>query len=377
MTEKSNSLLLWMIGIALIILGFVYFSVGGGKVDTIKIGVITPLSGDTDTYGMAVQRAYDLAVSEVNSAGGVEGKDIELVYEDGKCDGPTASVVAKKLIDEDGVKFILGGTCSGETLAAAAVTQEARVLLLSPFASSPAFTGAGDLAFRTFPSDALEAKMFADYAMDKGHERAAVVSENTDFAQGVREAFKAAYKGRVAFDKMYEVGETDFAALVSAMRAANPQMVYVVAQSPAAGELILKQIEEVGMNVAVFAPNSMLDRSRFTASPNLYEEVVLAEVQLPTSEKTTSMLAAYEAVYGVTPEFLALTASSYDAVQLLAEAIGKVGEDAQAVAGYFNDSIVDWEGTLGTLNFDENGDVNVVPTLVQVIGGEVVPLSVE
>ncbi|MBI4438261.1 ABC transporter substrate-binding protein [Candidatus Uhrbacteria bacterium] len=377
MPEKSNNALLWAIGVLLIALGFVYFSVTGGAGASLKIGVLTPLTGDEASYGTAMQRAYDLAVSEVNAAGGVNGKKIELVYEDSKCEGNAAATAAQKLVEVDGVEFILGGTCSGETLAAAPTTQQAHVLLLSPSATSPDITQAGDLVFRTYPSDDREAKLVAAYAQSVNLQRAAIISQTTDFAQGVRAAFKASYSGTVVFDETFDSGETDFRALITKMRVSNPQMVYVIPQSPAAGELILQQLSESWMNVAVFADNAMLDRSAIAANPSLYEEVVMAEVALPTQGKAASLLAAYEVMYGRAPEFVAFTASAYDSVFLLAEALARAGADAQAVADYFNNQVVDWPGALGTFNFDENGDAEVELTLMQAIGGELVPLAAQ
>lgn len=375
MPEKSNNALLWTIGIILIILGAIYFGTIGGPEMTLKIGVITPLTGDAASYGVAMQRAYDLAVSEINEKGGVNGQAIELVYEDGKCEGSAAATATQKLVNVDGVKFILGGTCSGETLAAAEITQASRVLLLSPSATSPDITEAGDLVFRTYPADDFEAKMVAEYAINNGLLRAAIISENTDFAQGVRNAFKESYTGTVVFDETFNTGETDFRTLITKMREANPQMVYVSPQTAVAGELILKQIEENGMNVGIFANNSMIDRAAIAANPSLYEEAIMAEVQIPTEGKASAMLAAYEAVYGTPPEFMAYTASAYDSVYLLSEAITAVGYDAEAVAGYFNNSVSDWDGAIGVFNFDENGDAEVELTLVQVISGEFVPLA--
>lgn len=374
MAENKQNALLWAIGGVLIILGVIYFSITGGSASTLKIGVITPLTGDAASYGEVISRAYDLAVEEINAAGGVGGRAIELVYEDGKCDGATATTAAQKLVNVDGVEFILGGGCSGETLAASEITQEARVMLLSATATSPDISEAGDLVFRTYPADNFEAKLVADFAIAQGLTRAAIISENTDFAQGVRNAFNEAFTGTVVFDESFNTGETDFRTLVTKMRAANPQVVYVAPQTTAAGELILKQIEENGMNVAIFAVNSMLDRNAFSQNPNLYEEVILSEVQLPDSGIANAMLEAYAGKYGAYPDFSAFTASSYDSVYLLAEAIGAVGEDAQAVAGYFN-GLTDWAGALGTFNFDERGDAEVELTLVQVIGGQLVPLA--
>lgn len=375
MAENKQNALLWAIGGVLIILGVIYFSVTGGSASTLKIGVLTPLTGDAASYGTAMQRAYDLAVSEVNAAGGVRGRQIELVYEDAKCDRTTAATATEKLVSVDQVKFILGGTCSGETLAAAPIAQAAEVLLLSPTSTSPSITEAGDLVFRTYPSDNLEAKLVAAYAKENNLARAAIISENTDFAQGVREAFVSSYEGTLVSNETYNTGDTDFRALVAKVRAANPQMVYVSAQTNVSGELILKQIEESGMNVAVFAVNSMLDRTAIAANASLYEEVIMAEVQLSTEGKAATMLSAYEALYGEVSPFPAFTASTYDSVYLLAEAIAAVGEDAEAVAGYFSYQVVDWPGAIGALSFDENGDSELGLTLVQAVGGQLIPLT--
>lgn len=375
MVENKQNALLWAIGGVLIILGVIYFAVTEVSANTLKIGVLTPLTGDAASYGTAMQRAYDLAVSEVNAAGGVAGKQIELVYEDAKCDGPTATTATQKLVNVDGVKFILGGTCSGETLAAAQITQVARVLLLSSSATSPDITDAGDLVFRTYPSDDFEAKMVATHATQNGYTRAAIISETTDFAQGVRNAFKATYTGAVVLDETFNTGETDFRTLLTKLRAANPQMVYVSPQSHVAGELILKQINESGLNVAVYANNAMLDRSAIATNPSTYEEVVMAEVQLSSEGKAATMLEAYTQLYGGAPKFAAFTASAYDSVYLIAEAIESVGADAEAVAGYFGYQVIDWPGAIGTFNFDENGDAEVELTLVQVVGGQFVPLT--
>lgn len=378
MAENKQNALLWAIGGVLIILGVIYFSFipADVKPGAIKIGVLVPLTGDAASYGTAMQRAYDLAVSEVNAAGGVNGKQLELEYEDSKCDGASSAAATERLIQERGAGFILGGTCSGETLAAALITQEARVLLLSPTSTSSEITNAGDLVFRMYPSDTYETGMIAAHAAKNGHTRAALLSEDTVFTQGVREAFKGSYSGTVVFDEII-TGDTDFKTLMTKLRVANPQMVYLNPQSFVMGEKLLEQINASGMNVAVYANNAMLDRSAISADPSTYEEVVMTEVPVPTSGKASFMIDAYTKLYGSSPAFKAFTASAYDSVYLLAEAIGSVGEDPEAVAGYLNYKVTDWPGALGTLNFDENGDIEVELVLMQVVGGELSPISVE
>ena len=380
MNEKSRNGILWIILIVLVVLGFVYLSGPNTTEESesgpIRVGVITPLTGDAAVYGTAMQRAYDLAVEEINTAGGVDGRELSLIYEDGKCDGTTATTAAQKLVNVDQVKFILGGTCSGETLAAAELTQTARVLLLSPSATSPDITDSGDLVYRTYPSDDFEAQKVAAYATEQGWTKAAVISENTDFAQGVRKAFQNVFGGEIVFDEDFNTGETDFRTLVTKMKEAEAEFLYLIPQSPVAGELVLKQMDEADLNLELFGANTLLDRTAFAENPVLFEGMFFSEVQLDESSTATSeMLAAYEAKYGSAPEFSGFTASAYDSVYLIAEALEEEGVDPEEVAEYFDEDVSDWPGAVGVFNFDENGDAEIELSLVVVKDGELVSLE--
>lgn len=389
MAQKANNTLIWVIVAVLVLLGVFYFTTRGNEPGTpvvgedasaIKIGVITPLTGDAAVYGSTISRAYDLAVEEINADGGIHGRNLELVYEDGKCNGTDATTAAQKLINIDQVDVILGGACSGETIPAAELTQAARVLLLSPSATSPDLTDAGDLFFRTYPSDAFEAQLMAAYALDEqGFTRPAVISENTDFAQALRAAFTGQVEGNggaLVFDETFNTGETDFRTLITKMRTANPDVVYLIPQAPAAGELLLKQIREAGLTMQVLAPNSMLDRDTISENATLYEGVVLSEVQLDEeSEKTNALLAGLESAYGEASNFPAFSASSYDSVYLIAEAMRSGAMDGEAIAAWLRGNVSDWPGAIGVLNFDANGDAVIELTLVQAKAGIVAPIE--
>ncbi len=383
---KQNNALLWVIVAILVVLGVVYFSqqpANGPEEETgpIVIGGIAPLTGDAVAYGVPDQRAKELAVEEINAAGGIDGRELQFIWEDGKCNGTDATTAVQKLLNVDLVKIILGGSCSGETLAAAALTQPARALLLSGLSTSPDITTAGDLVFRTYSSDAFQGKVMAAYADDKLEAKSVgVISENTDYAQGLRRVFVADSIARgmnVVFDEAFNTGDTDYRTLIAKMKTAKPDAVYVVPQTPTPGELILKQMKEAGIGAQILGGDVMLNREAIAANPALYEGAVLVEVALDESNaKTAAFVAAYTAKYGNAPEYPGYLAAAYDSVYLLAEAIDKTDStDPEKIAEYFNTQISDWPGAIGAFNFDENGDAVLVLNLRRVEGGQIIDLG--
>ena len=152
--------------IILIVLVVGYFLAQGSAPeegdDIITIGFIGPLTGDAVSYGEPISNGVRMAVDDINQAGGVNGKMLEVIYEDGRCTNEDALNAAQKLVNIDGVKMIIGGACSGETLAMLPVTEAAGVVVISPSASSPDLTGAGRFFFRNSPSDAEGGRKLAE-----------------------------------------------------------------------------------------------------------------------------------------------------------------------------------------------------------------------
>src|SRR3989338_4432265 len=178
---------------------------GGGDSGPIKIGFLGPLTGDAAPYGVDTLNGVKLAVDEINAVGGVKGRMIELIAEDSRCTGADAASAAQKLVNVDKVVAIVGGQCSGETLAAAPIAEAAGVVMISPLSSSPDVTQAGTFIFRDYPSDALKSKAMAAYLNEEGLEKLAMMSENTDFATAFRNALKVDLgEENIAFDEVVE-----------------------------------------------------------------------------------------------------------------------------------------------------------------------------
>lgn len=158
----------WIIGaIAIIIIVLLIVLTGGNGGDRaegpIKLGFIGPLTGDVASIGEPSLVAAQIAVDEINEEGGINGQPIQLISEDGKCTGVAAANAAQKLVNVDKVIAIIGGLCSGETLAIAPIAEAGKVPTISTCASSPEISTAGDYSFRVYPSDNYQGKFAATH----------------------------------------------------------------------------------------------------------------------------------------------------------------------------------------------------------------------
>jgi len=159
--------------------------VAGVAADTLKMGVVGPHSGDLASYGLPSVNAAKILVEQINAAGGINGKQIELLIEDTVCDAKTATDVATKLVS-DGAQFVLGGICSGSTKAALPIYLDAGILVMSPSATNPGLTQSGDYPnfFRTIAPDDAQAQLDVDFAIDKmGYKKIAVGHDNGDYGK--------------------------------------------------------------------------------------------------------------------------------------------------------------------------------------------------
>lgn len=344
----------------------------------IKLGVMQPLTGDAASYGESEVRAIQVAVEEINAAGGVNGRQFELVTEDSKCDPQAGGTAAQKLVSVDQVKIILGGACSGETLAASKITEPAKVLIMSPSASSPDVSTAGDFVFRTYPSDALAGKVAAAYAYKElGARKAAVLTELTDYAQGLRRVYSEAFKGyggEVVFDETYTTGDTDFRTLVLKIKESGADVVYVVPQTPTPGVSIFKQLRENEVSVKYTTAEVLMDRQIVKDNEDVLDAVIGVEVAVDyeNNAKAKAFKAAHLAKFNVEPGSFA--ANAYDAVYLVAEGMKAVGTNTEALRDWLY-QVKDWPGAVGAVTMDANGDPIIGLSVRKIVSGEVTDLG--
>ncbi len=346
------------------------------KAEIITIGAIVPLTGDGAAYGLPMQQVTEIAREEINAAGGINGKMLEIIYEDGKCSAKEGSTAAQKLINVDKVKVILGGLCSGETLGAAPIAEEYKVILFSAASGSPDITAAGDYIFRNFPSDATSGSKIAAYANAK-YPKVALLVETTDYAQAIAGVFRKAYSGEIIADEKYASEETDFKTQLTKIRGKRPNAVYIVPQTPQKFGILLKQKKELGMASIPLLTNE------FAAAEDILKEysaeiegAVYAEPAFNPDTQAAQALfdkikAKHGELSGALPPFY--FATMYDAVYIMKEALTQSEQPDDIKASLY--AIKGRESVAGSLTIDENGDPVLEYVLRTIKGGKPMELK--
>ena len=345
--------------------------------EAIAIGFIGPLTGDAVSYGEPISNAVRLAVDEINATGGVKGKMIEIIYEDGKCTSKDAINATQKLVNVDKVDIIIGGICSGETLAMLPITEPAGVLVLSPSASSPDLTGAGEFFFRNNPSDDSGGTFLAGLMSE--YSKVAIISEETDYAGALRKVFIESFEaggGNVVADESFAPKTGDFRSILTKIKAAEPEAIVINPQTEIAGGTIAKQAKELEITADLYGSNILSGSKAIEIGGENLEGIVLFDSPglNPENPRAVAFLKNYEEKYGeLSIEFY--LGAAYDNVYILAEAIGVVGTDTEMLRKYLNNMRM-FKGVIGTYEFDENGDLAGIKHVAKKVqNGEVITIE--
>src|SRR3989344_1757613 len=332
---------------------------GSGDEGPLKVGFIGPLTGDAAPYGVDMLNGTKMAVEEINTAGGVNGRMIELVVEDGRCTGADSASAAQKLVNVDKVIAIIGGGCSGETLAAAPIAEAASVVMISPLSSSPDVTMAGDFIFRNYPSDALKTKAMASLLREEGFAKIAMISENTDFAQGFRESLKKDFgTDMIVFDEVVDPGTKDFRTLITRLKDLEFDIFFPNGQSDATISAMMQQLREQEFTQQAISHDVADSITLGTLAPEAVEGMYI--VNVPTAGEGGEFQKTFDQKFGGAQATIAFAAHSYDATKVLAKAIGTVGTAGTAIRDYLY-SMPAFSGVVGNFTFDRNGDVVGIP----------------
>lgn len=327
------------------------------KDEPIRLGFIGALSGDIASLGDEAKNATTLAVEQVKNS---TGREFQIIFEDGKCSGKDAVSAAQKLINVDKVKAILGGTCSSETLAAIPFTEKSGVVLLTSWALNPDITKNNEYVFRNVPSDSQGAKIVANLAYDNGVRKVAMVSENTDYAKGFDDVFTSTFQslgGQVIIDEKYNTDSSALKATVTKITNAVSDAIVVNAQGTNAG-IVAKTLSDLKNRKPLYGNIYFVDANVLKNYGQYLEGAYTSE---PADlDKTNPIIAefieAYKERFGSEPQYLFWSAASYDAVNLISEAIKAVGNDGNKIKDYLY-GLKSFDGVLGTYSFDKQGDV--------------------
>lgn len=348
---------------------------GRGGTEPFRIGVMEAVSGPAETYGTVMVQARQLAVDEINAAGGIDGRMLELVVEDSKCNALDAIATYTSLTDVHGVKVILGTTCSGALLGVAALAERDSVVIFSASASNPDIAEAGGYIFRTAMSDTQLGIDTGNVLWADGIRKLATFTEYTAYATGVRRDTVAQFQtrgGEVVAEDRYASDETDFKSRLTNLLAANPDAVHIAAQTEFVGGTIVKQLRELGYDGPLYSEVVPVGATALEIAGEAATglKAVIADID-PRNSKAQEVLANFRKRYGYVALAYYLN-SAYDGVYITAECLKRTNDDQDADG--LRDCLYDitWAGALGDgYSFDDRGEVTGVYHMVV----EVLPLS--
>lgn len=338
----------------------------------IRIGLAGPFG---EARGASMQVAAELAVAELNAAGGLRGRPVELVVFDDSASAERAVAVARELTADPSVVAVVGHLTSGATLAAAPIYGGAQpVMLISPSASSPLVTQAGPWTFRVCPTDALHGVRLASWARDRiGASRAALLYTNDDYGRGVRDEFVKAFEaqdGTVVTSDPYLDDLPSFRPYLERLARRGGAGVVIIAGARAGATRILGAMDSLGLDLPVLGGDALSGIEQVGA---LGEGIFVTTAYLPDQPGAANetFVRAYRRASGDRPPDHR-AAGTYDAIRLIAAAVTAVGTDRGRirdwVAGVGTERPA-FEGVTGRIAFDENGDVPDKPIAVGVVRG--------
>ena len=352
----------------------------------IKVGLIGPITGPAANYGLSVEHGAELAAKEINEAEGAEY--FELRYEDDEHD-PEKSVNAYNTLWDWGAQMIVGSVTTTPCIAVSAEAYNDRMFLLTPSASSTEVTEGKDNVFQICFTDPSQGKLSAECISEKAlGTKIAVIYNNADaYSTGIYQTFEAEAKDlglEIVSVTTFTDDTTDFSVQVTSAKEAGADLVFLpMYYTPAS--MILKTADSMGYKPVFFGVDGMdgiLNIEGFDTSLAEGVMVLTPFAGYSANEQAKTFIANYEAAYGATPDQFA--ADAYDAIYTLYAATKAAGvtadtstEDAceMLVAAMKDLKINGVTGMTGEMTWNENGEVNKAPIVVEIVNGAYVTVE--
>ncbi len=341
---------------------------------TIKIGAIMPMTGDVSVYGVSTSNAIKIAISEINAAGGINGKQVELVLADDE-NTPEKSVDCyKKLTSQDKVDVIIGSVASKCTLAIAPLAQKDGIPLITTASTNEAVTPIGDYIFRTCFIDPFQGTVCGKFALENLKKtKAAILFDNgNDYSKGLATEFEKAFTaggGTITAKEAYTKDDADFSVIISKVKESAPEIIFLP-DYYAKDALITKQVRDAGLTDVIMLGGDGWDGIVGNAGLEVAGSYFSNHYDPgATDADVVAFVKKYTAAYGEKEIPNALAALGYDAMQIVAKAItaagstdkAKVRDAMKAVTGKF---------VTGTISFDASRNPVKSAVIVTLVKGE-------
>jgi branched-chain amino acid transport system substrate-binding protein len=325
----------------------------------IKVGVVLPLTGDLASYGEQMKQGMEIALKTLNKNNSTK---YELIYVDSKADPTTAISGLQKILNIDKVKYIIGDVSSPVTLAMVPIVEKNKVFLLSPGASSPKLENISPFFARNYPSSVIESYESAVFLSNqKKINKTALIYVNSEYGIGLKDVFTQTYSeagGEIVYQEGYDVGRTDFRNIILKLNQSNPEAIYLGGNQKEMGSFI-KQLRESGSKVLVISNISFLQEECLNIAGKSAEGVIVPVAYYNPLDTLYKGAHSFAKVYKkeFNKDVTIPVAVGYDALMLIADAIGISGNDPEKVASHIR-NLKNYDGALGSLTF-KDGDVRM------------------
>ena len=342
----------------------------GNSSDPIKIGSIMPISGPVSAYGTQSRDAIVMAVDEINAAGGVIGRPLEVIVEDDEANPEKTKNAFTKLVTKDGVIGIVGALTSKCSLAITTDAQARKIIMISPSSTNDTVTDAGNFIFRACYNDSFQGQVVAQFAKENLKAmNAAILFDNTnDYSKGLTENFKAKFTelgGTIIAEESYATGDKDFNAQITSVKSKKPDVIFIPDYYNTVS-LIAKQIRAQGITVPMLGADGWDEIAN-----NAGDEVVgsyYSNHYSPDANdpEVKAFVEKYAKLYNVQPN--ALAALAYDATYILADAIAKAGStDPDAIQAAMMET--NKKFVTGNITFNEKRNPVKSAVMVEIVKG--------
>src|ERR1041385_5204907 len=339
----------------------------GGNSGPIVVGYYGDLTGRTSNFGQSTKNGVEMAVDEINKAGGINGREIKVLSEDDEGRPEKAATVVTKLIDQDRVVALLGEVASGNTLAAAPKAQAAKVPMISPSSTNPAVTQVGDYMSRVCFIDPFQGDVMAKFAANtlKAKKAAIMLDFNSPYSRGLTEFFEASFTklgGQIVDKQSYTQGDRDYKGQLTSIRSKNPDVIYVPGYYGEVG-VIAKQSKQLDIKAPLLGGDGwdstqLWDLGGDALNGDYISNHYSVDDPSPAIQK---FVADYKGRYGNVPD--ALAALGYDAMKVLADAIKRAGTTEEPQLKDAINATKDFTGVTGTISVDKDRNA-VKPAVV-------------
>lgn len=350
----------WIIGVGILLVVVIVSNLETKPSGPIKIGIATILSGDYAAAGTNMVNATKLAIKQINDSGGINGRQLELTIEDSGCASKEGLSAAQKLINVDGIKYIVGGMCSNGTLAAAPLANDKKVLIMTPVTGGKNIDDAGDYIFRNANSDILAGRDLANAMLKLGYKNVSVISEVTEYTLDIQKTFIKTIQdggGTIVSSEEFQPDTKDFRTQIGKIQATHPQALLVLSQLGTNAAQFIKQSRQLGFNPALFTDFTLATNGNAKKIVGSFDGIYFADPAYAADDPATkSFFDLYQKTYGITSLVPFHAAASYDVVMMYADAIKAVGDNPVKVKEWLLSNVKNRHGLMGTFSFDANGN---------------------